>query len=192
MNYSYIVSIFIKDRVGIIADVTKAIVRQGGDLGDLNQAVLNGYFTMIFIAEFYSAIDAETLKAEIKNIFVENGDEISLTVKPLAGKTESNSFDDLDCEENYYVMTVSSGNRKGLVSEVANFCRENQINILHLSTKVTEDDKYIMMYLIDLSSVTFLDVFRKKIRELEINRKLSIVLQHNDIFKATNEIKYYK
>jgi glycine cleavage system transcriptional repressor len=189
MSCSFIVSIFAKDRVGIIADVTRAMLKLDGDLGDLSQAVLDGYFTMIFVAEFRSKIERIELEKEILGNFTE--DDVSIVIKDLVGNTSANCFDDLDCEDNRYVMTATADNRKGIVAEVAEFCKQNQINILYLSTKLS-DDKYIMMYFIDLSAVRFLDVLREKIKEFAAETDLQIVLQHNDIFKATNEIKYYK
>ena len=191
MSCSFIVSIFAKDRVGIIADVTKAILNLKGDLGDLSQAVLDGYFTMIFVAEFNEKIQNTVLKDEISNNFIEDEKEFSIVIKSIDGNSSTNCFDDHNSEENRYVMTATSDNRKGLVAEVADFCKQNQINILYLSTKLSED-KYIMMYLIDLSAINFLDVLREKIKEFGNEKEMQIVLQHHDIFKATNEIKYYK
>jgi glycine cleavage system transcriptional repressor len=191
MSCSFIVSIFAKDRVGIIADVTKAMLNLDGDLGDLSQAVLDGYFTMIFVAEFKNKIERSVLKNKILKNFVEDEEFVSIVIKDLEGNTSSNCFDDLDSEKNRYVMTATAENRKGLVAEVADFCKKNQINILYLATTLSEDT-YIMMYLIDLSAVTFLDVLREKTKEFADEKNMQIVLQHNDIFKATNEIKYYK
>ena len=191
MDCSFIVSIFAKDRVGIIADVTKAILSLDGDLGDLSQAVLDGYFTMIFVAEFNSEIDGSDLKNKIIKNFAKDEETISIAVKSLKGDSSAKSSDSFSCEENRYVMTVTADNRIGIVAEVADFCKKNQINIISLSTTLSEK-KYMMMFLIDLSVVSFLDVLRIKIKEFGEERNLQIVFQHNDIFRATNEIKYYK
>ena len=191
MKNSFIVSVFSKDRVGIIADVTKAILSLDGDLGDLSQAVLNGYFTMIFVAEFNCKIESKKLRKEIINNLSVNSDGISVAVKELTDDSALDNYESSGIDENKYVMTVTSDNREGLVAEISGFLKQNQINILNLSTKVS-DGQYIMMYILDLSAISFIDVLREKIKELATERKLQIVLQHNDIFRATNEIKYYK
>ncbi|MBN4071716.1 ACT domain-containing protein [Desulfotalea psychrophila] len=51
MSKQVVISVMSKDRPGIIADVTTVIYDLGGDLADLNQSVLGGYFTMLLIAD---------------------------------------------------------------------------------------------------------------------------------------------
>ena len=190
MAKNFIVSIFTKDRVGIIADVTNAVLALDGDLGDLNQAVLNGYFTMILIAEFSVDIENSEFEKKIEENFMEESHETSVVVKSLPDSYVANKHIRVS-EDDTYVMTVTSDNRKGLVAEVSEFCKNNQINIVFLSTKLSEGE-YVMIFLIDLVSIEFLDVLREKIKEFASERQLQIVLQHNDIFRATNEIAYYK
>ena len=48
----FILSIMSQDRVGIVADVAGAIKALRGNLEDMTQTVLRGYFTMILLAEF--------------------------------------------------------------------------------------------------------------------------------------------
>ena len=47
MKKQLVISVMSKDRPGIIADITGVILDLGGDLADLNQSVLGGYFSMI-------------------------------------------------------------------------------------------------------------------------------------------------
>ncbi|RKX42690.1 MAG: hypothetical protein DRP64_09445, partial [Verrucomicrobia bacterium] len=46
------ISVMAKDRPGIVAEVTAGISALDGNLADLRESVLCGYFTMILIAGF--------------------------------------------------------------------------------------------------------------------------------------------
>ena len=52
MSKPYMISVMSHDRVGIIADVTGAIKSLHGNLEDLSQTVMKGYFTMLLLATF--------------------------------------------------------------------------------------------------------------------------------------------
>ena len=93
MNHNYIFSIFLKDRVGIIADVSKAILELDGNLGDLNQAVLGGYFTMIFTAAFKIGIQEDILQQQILSKFNLAEDNITISVSEFTNENTIKNFD---------------------------------------------------------------------------------------------------
>jgi predicted amino acid-binding ACT domain protein len=61
------------------------------------------------------------------------------------------------------------------------------VNILDLASHV-EDDQYTMMLQIDLANIPSLEVFREELATFGQTSGLTLVLQHNEIFRATNEI----
>ena len=63
--HDYIVTVTAADRVGIVHAVTGAISELGGNIKELSQTVLRGYFTIILSAEFPEARDPEALRATI-------------------------------------------------------------------------------------------------------------------------------
>jgi predicted amino acid-binding ACT domain protein len=84
------------------------------------------------------------------------------------------------------VLTASGGDRIGFVAAVSSFCAANQINILDLSTAV-EDGLYTMMLLVDLSRCDVSDV-RSRLEHFAQETGFDVVLQHHDIFRATQEV----
>ncbi len=52
MKKQMVISVMSKDRPGIIAGVTGAIYKLGGDVADLNQSVLCNYLSMILSVSF--------------------------------------------------------------------------------------------------------------------------------------------
>ncbi|MDQ3249124.1 MAG: hypothetical protein M3Q45_07930, partial [Chloroflexota bacterium] len=64
----FVISIMSADRVGIIADVAGCLSLLQGDIADLRQSVLQGYFTMILLATFPPEVTADALKTQLSAI----------------------------------------------------------------------------------------------------------------------------
>ena len=97
------------------------------------------------------------------------------------------SLDDAAPSGQAYVLSAVGRDRVGLVAQVSRFCCDRGVNILDLASHV-EADRYTMMLLIDLSGVESVQAFKEELAALGGKSGLNLVLQHNDIFRATNEI----
>lgn len=172
-----VISVMDRDRPGIVAEVTEGISVLGGNLADLRESVLCGYFTMILVAGFPSEISAETVE---KTLAKETSSRVS--VEPVEGSlTETAGTEDV------YVLSAVGRDRVGLVAQVSRFCCSRGVNVLDLASHV-DADQYTMMLQLDLSNIQCLEGFRTELSEFGETTRLNLVLQHNDIFRATNEI----
>jgi len=178
----YIISVMAEDRVGIIHDITRTISAMGGDLADTRQQVLQGYFSMILHASFPENLSGQEIVDALTAIEPEHPFEVS--VKSVTGPP----VDDPATMKNNYVLTARGSDRIGFVALVSGFCADHSINILDLSTTTGSDDTYTMILLVDLSKCPPMEVLRAHLEEFSTNNGLSLLLQHHDIFKATNEI----
>ena len=178
-----IISVMSKDRPGIIADITGAIYQLGGDLADLNQTVLCGYLTMILSASFDAQVTKEDLVAAISHIKTESTFEVSIK--------ELSTANDLAPEkppEESYILTVQGPNKAGIVHGISQFCVDHNINILDLATTL-QNNQYTMALQLDLRKCSLeLEVLQKKLDDYSQESNLTVMIQHNDIFKVTNEI----
>jgi len=86
-----------------------------------------------------------------------------------------------------YLLTARGPDRVGFVASVAAFCARNGLNILDLATTVA-DGRYVMMLLVDISRCADLDAVRRQLQEFGQANGLEAVLQHEAIFRATNEV----
>jgi glycine cleavage system transcriptional repressor len=172
-----VISVMERDRPGIVAEVTEGISALGGNLADLRESVLCGYFTMILIADFPQKVSVEEVEAALKQA---TSSHISVTLH--AGSPDESA--DMD---NAYVLSAVGRDRVGLVAQVSRFCFDHGINILDLASHV-EDDQYTMMLQIDLSNIDSVKTFEDQLAGFGARSGLNLVLQHNDIFRATNEI----
>ncbi len=183
MQKQMIISVMSKDRPGIIAGITGAIYKLGGDVADLNQTVLCGYLTMILSASFDPDVTKEDLLAGISHIKTDCKFEVS--IKEIS---EDNDTHTTATAENIYTLTVQGPNKAGIVHGVSQFCFEHNINILDLATTL-QDDQYTMALQLDLCrSTSSLDTLQKKLEDYSKQNNLTILIQHNDIFQVTNEI----
>jgi glycine cleavage system transcriptional repressor len=182
MSKQFVISVMSKDRPGIISDITTVIYNLGGDLADLNQSVLGGYFTMILIAEFDEEVTADALFAGFSDINSDSG--IEANIKEIKVDLELEN-DGLPMET--FVVTAQGENRKGLVKIFGDFFFEREINVLDLVT--ARDSKlYTMIFQVNLTHIESMKTLRKELDLLGDKENLEIVLQHNDIYMATNEV----
>ena len=177
-----IISVMSKDRPGIIADVTGAIYELKGDLADLNQSVLCGYLTMILIATFNSSITPEDVIAKLSHTKSEI--KFDAIVKKIDTPIEILKA---RMPEKTYILTAQGKNKSGLVYGMSSFCYERDINIMDLVTTLA-DDQYTMILQLDLSHIASIKDVRDDLAEYADKTGLRVVLQHNDIFRVTNEI----
>jgi glycine cleavage system transcriptional repressor len=172
-----VISVMDRDRPGIVAEVTEGISALGGNLADLRESVLCGYFTMILVAGFPPGVEAEQVEKALAE-----GTASRVSVKPVDG-----SLAEVEATEHVYVLSAVGRDRIGLVAQVSRFCSDRGVNILDLASHV-DDDQYTMMLQLDLSKIESLDELNAALMAFGDKSGLNLVLQHNDIFRATNEI----
>lgn len=174
---SMVISVMDRDRPGIVAEVTEGISSLGGDLADLSQTVLCGYFTMILEANFPAGQCAEAIQQHL------SAGNTSHVLVVEAGRVEAETED----SEHVYVLSAVGRNRVGLVARVSRFCSDRDVNIRDL-TSHADADQYTMMLQVDLTHIENVQRFEQELAVFGRDSGLNLVLQHNDIFRATNEI----
>lgn len=172
-----VISVMDRDRPGIVAEVTEGISALGGNLADLRESVLCGYFTMILIAGFPSGVSAEQVEQALAKHTASHV-SVALHEGLLAEQAGSGHA---------YVLSAVGQDRVGLVAQVSRFCCDRGVNILDLASHV-DADQYTMMLQIDLSNIQSMDDFNADLSRFGKSTGLNLVLQHNEIFRATNEI----
>jgi glycine cleavage system transcriptional repressor len=181
----FVISIMSRDRIGIVYQVSSAISELEGDIADIRQSVLRGYFTMILLASFPASTTPDQARRALLALNVAGEPSLEVTVKQADDTLATGKVADLD---NAYVLTASGPDRIGFVATVASFCAKHSMNILDLST-VVDGSSYVMMLLVDLEQCPEdIGEIRHKLARFGEETELTIVLQHYRIFSAANEV----
>lgn len=170
-----------RDRVGIVADVTAALQRLDGNLADLSQSVLRGYFTMIVLASFPDEITEERIRCTFETISEDDPFEVGVRAvsAPLPEEPATSA--------NRYVLTVTGPDRIGFVAAVSRELLRWNVNIVDIASTVREG-RYFMFLLLDRPEHLAMGDFRAGLDAATAPLGASYQLQHDDIFRATNEI----
>ena len=182
--HPFMISVMSRDRIGIVYQVSSAVNALGGNIADLRQSVLRGYFAMILLAFFPSEVTRDLIRSRLSALRVGDGPALEVGVQEAPDATVADGAGAL---QEAYVLTASAEDRLGLVATISAFCAENDINILDLSTAIQEGT-YTMILLVDLSRCPDVGDIRRKLRRFGDETGLAVVLQHYDIFRVTNEV----
>ena len=182
MANQLVISVMTRDRVGIVADVTTAIKDLDGNLADLSQTVLCGYFTMIVIASFPEHVTLAAIREALYALDREDPLEIGIKVPstPLVPEPSHYSTD-------HFVLTAIGPDKIGLVAAVSSYLRDKTINIDDLTTRV-EEGQYAMILSIDLPGHADIGDFRADMQQALKPYGVNVDIQHHDIFRAMNEV----
>jgi predicted amino acid-binding ACT domain protein len=180
----FVISIMTRDRVGIIHQVSKAISELEGNIADVRQSVLCGYFTMILLASFPTKVTQRAIERKLAEVDANSETAIEAVVRKADERVLTISSAP---PENTYVLTATGTDHIGIVATVSSFCVRHNINILDMSTTISSGD-YVMILIIDLDGGPAIDTVRGDLQHFAQETGLKVVLQHHDIFRAVNEI----
>jgi len=180
----YVISIMCRDRVGLVYEITNAISELGGNIADLRQSVLCGYFTMILLAAFPANVSKRTIERKFAEVDSKSETVIDTAVEKVPPQLPPTAT---SAPENVYVLTATGSDRVGLVATVTGFCAEHNILILDASTAVSAGE-YVMILMIELDDRRAIGQVRTELQQYAEANNLKVVLQHHDIFQAVNEI----
>lgn len=188
MKKKFIISVMFEDRVGIIADVTETVKNLGGNLEDITQTVMRGYFSMILLAAFDNDMTAETIQNRLSQ--TPGCEQFSISVREFnasAAPAKTNGSD-ADDNPNVYMLTASGPDQSGLVAKIAGYLKERDINIRDLTTCVTDSGDYSMIMEIVIPADTDVSQLQRSLATCLASNRLNIGLRHYRLFRETNEI----
>ena len=180
----FVISIMSRDHVGIIYEVSKAISDLNGNIADVRQSVLCGYFTMILLASFPPNVTQRDIERKLAEADANSETALEATVKKAEGLASFSPE-----SEKTYILTATGTDKVGIVATIASFCTRHNINILDLSTTVSDGD-YVMILMIDLDDSISIQEVRRDLQKFSQETNLKVVLQHPNIFRAVNEINF--
>ena len=183
VRWGYVFNVLTDDRPGIVAAVSSAINRLGGNIDACSQTVLDGYFTLIMTISLSQNWEPNELGSAI--LTEEGLDDCQITVRRIAALLNPPKTNEPDA----FVITAFGRDRTGIVSAFSRYLADREVNIIDLFGDRTGDDEFLLISKVEVDE-------RHDIRNLqfdleEIGRELgfTVKLQHNNIFVATNQLR---
>ncbi len=181
-----LISVFGRDRPGIVANVSRVIYRSGGNIEELSQTAIKGQFAMILITSSSQPESFAGLKDELAVLSRDLDLEINL--RPVKEK-DMIPFEAGETEP--FVLTVRGEDRPGLVYGITEVLAERGINITNLDAKtarVGEKLEYIQLFEVDVPKNLDYGRIQEKLRARGREMGVEVDLQHRGIFRAMNQI----
>ena len=182
-RFGYVFNVMSDDHPGIVAGVSSAVNRLGGNIDACSQTVLDGYFTLIMTVTL--ADDWETDKLGGAILAEEGLDECQIMVRKMAPLPAQNSAE----KPETFVITAFGRDRTGIVSEFSRYLADKEVNIIDLFGDRTENDEFLLISQVEVDD-------RHDIRNLQLDLEaigtelgFTVKLQHNNIFVATNHLR---
>ena len=174
-----IVTVTAADQVGIVHSVTGTLQRWGGNVLELSQTVMRGYFTIILAVEFSEPVEWEALRAAI----AEQGGRFGMTVNVIEGDLTRRPP---VADGERFILTVLGADQPGNIHSIAGTLAEHGVNIVDLYARADGPRFSLVMEAFlppDLPPSTV----RAALERIGSDRELEAFVQHENIFQATTE-----
>lgn len=177
----YLIAVLVADRVAILRDITSAVADLGARVDGISQTVMEGYFTVTLAVSLDQPRQVERIRAAILEKFGEN--EAAVVVIPYDSRRAASR----PVKGDRYVLSVTGNDRPGVLKEVTHFLAAKGVNIEDWQmgfngAVVTHIGEITVPALLDIKQ--FQDEFRQVLSALS----LSGGIQHENIFRVTNEV----
>jgi glycine cleavage system transcriptional repressor len=177
---TFMTSILVPDRVGLLRDVTQAVFSMEGNIGAIRQTTVDGFFSLVFTSDHPAEVSAEALKRLLGNALE---DDAVVTVLDKKTQTEETP---VTSGPRFIVMTRGR-DKPGTICAITSFLVEHNINIEDWMVEEEDGEIIYIAQVVVPESIDFRkaqEEFRAQMNELD----LTGLLCHENIFRATNEI----
>lgn len=180
-NHQYIVTVTAADQVGIIHNVTGALNEIGGNILELSQTVMRGFFTIILAVEFPERLDADSIAQTVSL----RGKRFQLDVNVLdVSQKRTDRVSKTEGER--YILTVLGEDQPGNIHGIAGCLANLGVNILDLHARV-DGTRFSLIMEAFLPSDLQPAMVRTELERFGKTVGLEAYVQHEDIFRATSE-----
>jgi glycine cleavage system transcriptional repressor len=136
----FAVSVFGRDRPGIVAAVTGVLAEAGCNLEDTSMTILRGHFAMMLVVLGPAGSGADQLEARLGP--VAGRLDLQISVRPVTDEITAAAG-----RGARYAAAVYGADRPGLVARVSAALAAHQVNIVDLQTRVVgEPDPVYAMH----------------------------------------------
>jgi glycine cleavage system transcriptional repressor len=177
---TYIVTVTAADRVGIVYSVAGTLRDQGGNILELSQTVMRGFFTITLAVAF----PEPRVPRQLVEAITERGKRFDLTAVVLETRAEIQEPQVPNGER--FILTVLGADSPGNIHGIAGCLAAHGVNIVDLHARVDGPRFSLVMEAFlppDLAPGTV----RAELERFGRDHGLEAYVQHENIFLATSE-----
>jgi len=179
----FVVAVMSRDRVGIVRELAAAIGRFEGNIERVSQTVVMNYFTLTLVVSFPQAHGIEEIRQLLRSAGREG--EFEVSVKAFeSGADKQPVVPDADC----FILTATGKDRKGIIGQIAAYLAGKGVNILDLYAYKPGAEDFVLISELAVPRKMNVSQIQLDIEALGRQTGLTAALQHENIFKATNEV----
>lgn len=160
-----------RDRPGIVAGVSGALLEHGANIEDSRMAILGGHFTIMLIVSTPPDADVSALTRDLDAARGRLGLG-ALTLEEVADEHG------LTRPEASHIVTVYGADHPGIVHAVAAAIADIGVNVIDLATHLVEEEGeqplYVMMMEVDLPQDVAPDRLDAELREVAERERLDV------------------
>ncbi|MBN1846776.1 MAG: ACT domain-containing protein [Sedimentisphaerales bacterium] len=177
----YILSITAQDRPGIVAGISSALFGLKGNIEAASQTVHQGYFAMIVLCRLPGEESPETIAQRVRQ---RAGDDLHVYVTPYrplpvepqpAGQT--------------FIVTAIGPDQPGILYALSDYLAAKMINIDDLYCCVQGRD-FVVICQVTVPPERDFSLVQMDLEAVGRKRGFEVHLQHENIFTATNELRF--
>lgn len=181
-EHAYVLSVMSDDHPGIVAAVSDAISRRGGNIDACSQTVLGGYFTLIMIVSTPQPVEPDELSAQIGSAGAA-ARGLQVIVRPFVASRESAR----DAAQQF-VITAFGSDKPGIIHVISQYLAGKDINIGDFYWERT-DGEFVMVSQVAIPPARDIAMLQADLEQIGEREGFNIRLQHENIFVATNQLR---
>ena len=141
MPNEYVLTMTAANRSGILSAVTRAMAELGGDLREISQTVVRGYFTMIFSAEFPDNLTEDVVSAHVTDACRPFGINVALR-NPQQDELPGFPVDLADI----HILRMGGDNHPGVLRKLSTVISRQQADIVGMrAVRIDQRDGFEMV-----------------------------------------------
>ncbi len=178
---AYVLNVMADDHPGIVAAVTRAVGKRGGNIDACSQTVVEGYFTLIMIISFPGPFSPDVLAAEVRG---DSSSGFQVVARPFVPTAAPKTRGGVD----RFVLTAFGKDKPGIVRRFSEYLAGKDINIIDLYAQRKGDD-FILIGQLEVPTAHDLSMLQAELEHIATEEVFTVKLQHENIFVATNQLR---
>ncbi len=161
MKKYFLISAFGKDKVGIVASLSKVLYENGFNLEDSSMSKLGGEFTVMLVV----STDKNMSEGEVSRLFDEVKKNLGLQIYVKELKEEEVKKEKPK-EDSIYRIVVYGADKPGIVYKTTKLLADNNVSILDMTTEKS-GDLYILLTEVALPEGLSFNELKSQIKGLQ-------------------------